>query len=633
MSSSNGPARLVVDRIGGIDSTTVELTPGVSILTGRNATNRTSLLQALMGALGSEAVSLKGDATEGQASLTIGDETYTRTLRRTENGIELSGDPFLDDPTSADLFAFLLESNDARRAVANETDLRDLIMRSVDIDAVHEEISDLRSEHRTLETRIAELSTLESEFPELRERRFDLEATIADLEESLEEHRGVVNRIRDERTEQEGDPDDRLERLRELNTDLEDVRFELDAERESVAALEDDATEIHSELESYPEAPAAELSDVEDELEDLRGRKDALDTEITDIQRTIQFNERLLDGEEATLVTREDSTSEVDDDEVVCWTCGSTVERVDIERTVEHLRTLRDERREARAEATDRIETLRTRRSELEEIQRQRSELEAELDAIEREQVERETRVDSLKEREEMLKAEIEEIESAIEPLTTADQADLLDAHRDMNRLEFELEQRRDDLETIVSEIDEIETELDLRDELQDRQQEIESRIEDLRGRIGEIERNAVAEFNEHMAQVLGILEYTKLSRIWIERQHEESADTSELPTGRFVLHIERRTDDGTTYEDIIDHLSESEREVTGLVFAFAGYLIHDVYESVPFLLLDSLEAVDAIRIKRLINYVRPYTDYLVVALLSEDARALPDFYQRIRDI
>jgi len=29
--------------------------------------------------------------------------------------------------------------------------------------------------------------------------------------------------------------------------------------------------------------------------------------------------------------------------------------------------------------------------------------------------------------------------------------------------------------------------------------------------------------------------------------------------------------------------LSESEREVTGLVFALAGYLVHDVHETVPF--------------------------------------------------
>jgi len=48
--------------IGGIDETKVSLTPSVTVLTGRNATNRTSLLQALMTVSGSDNVSMKADA-------------------------------------------------------------------------------------------------------------------------------------------------------------------------------------------------------------------------------------------------------------------------------------------------------------------------------------------------------------------------------------------------------------------------------------------------------------------------------------------------------------------------------------------------------------------------------------------
>lgn len=51
-----------VRNIGGIDEASVTLPEGVSILTGRNATNRTSFLQALMAGLGSRQSSLKGDA-------------------------------------------------------------------------------------------------------------------------------------------------------------------------------------------------------------------------------------------------------------------------------------------------------------------------------------------------------------------------------------------------------------------------------------------------------------------------------------------------------------------------------------------------------------------------------------------
>lgn len=41
-------ATLSVTNLGGIDATTVEFAPGVTLLTGRNATNRTSLLLSLI---------------------------------------------------------------------------------------------------------------------------------------------------------------------------------------------------------------------------------------------------------------------------------------------------------------------------------------------------------------------------------------------------------------------------------------------------------------------------------------------------------------------------------------------------------------------------------------------------------
>ena len=70
-------AELFVKHIGGIDTTEIVLPPGVTFPTGRNATNRTSLLRALMATLGSEHVSLKSDADHGEVALTLDGDTYT----------------------------------------------------------------------------------------------------------------------------------------------------------------------------------------------------------------------------------------------------------------------------------------------------------------------------------------------------------------------------------------------------------------------------------------------------------------------------------------------------------------------------------------------------------------------------
>ncbi|WP_416841734.1 hypothetical protein [Haloferax sp. DFSO52] len=50
-------------------------------------------------------------------------------------------------------------------------------------------------------------------------------------------------------------------------------------------------------------------------------------------------------------------------------------------------------------------------------------------------------------------------------------------------------------------------------------------------------------------------------------------------------------------------------------------------------MLLDSMEAIDSDRIAALVDYGADYADYLVCALLPEDAQALDDSFTRITAI
>lgn len=68
-------------------------------------------------------------------------------------------------------------------------------------------------------------------------------------------------------------------------------------------------------------------------------------------------------------------------------------------------------------------------------------------------------------------------------------------------------------------------------------------------------------------------------------------------------------------------------------MFAPAGSLTHEVYDVIPFILLDSLEAIDSIRIAALVEYVQEYVAFLVVALLPDDAASLEYVYDYTADI
>jgi chromosome segregation ATPase len=632
-----------VRNIGGIEETEVDLTPGVNVLTGRNATNRTSLLQAIMAALGSENATLKGDAEEGSVELQIGNDRYSRELVRRNGTVIADGEPYLDDPLLADLFAFLLESNDARRAVERTDDLRELIMRPVDTEAIQEEIEQLSEERRRIDQKLEELSELEDELPGLRDKKADLESRIgekrAELEEKESEIADLDEDVGETRREKE-DLEERLEELRDTRSALEDVRFDIETQRESIEALRDELDEYEDERSELDDSPAGRIEELESEIRRLRNRRQTVESRKNRLESIIQFNEDMLEGTNEDLL---DSLGDGDEgsvtdrlveNRVTCWTCGTEVEEDSIRETVETLRGLRAEFIEERDDLQAEIDELQNERQELEETQRQRDRVERGIERTEREIEDREDSIESLEDRREELQDRIEELEDEVQELEQEDYSEVLDLHREANQLEFELGRLQNDLENVEDEIGQTEQRLDEREDLEDRREEVAADLEDRRTRIERIETEAIEQFNSHMEELLDMLGYANLERIWIERSEREVREgRRKVNKTVFDLHVVRRAESGSVYEDTVDHLSESEREVTGLVFALAGYLAHDVYEQVPFMLLDSLEAIDSDRIAALIDYIRDYADYLVVALLPEDASALSDDYTRVTDI
>ncbi|GKZ14508.1 archaea-specific SMC-related protein [Haladaptatus sp. T7] len=636
--------------IGGIDETEISFSPGVTALTGRNATNRTSLLQAIMATLGSDQSSLKGDADEGRAELTLGDETYTRTLTRQNGTVSMSGDPYLDDPELADLFAFLLESNEARRAVARGDDLRDLIMRPVDTDAIQAEIEELKNERQQLDDELSDLESLKQQLPELEEERTQLQDEIAEKRTALAEKEAELEAADADIGESKSEKaalDEKLEELSQTRSRLEDVRYDITTEEESIEAVESEVDDLEDEAADGAEVSEADLSAVTERIQQRREEKQRLESTMAELQTIIQFNEEMLDGTSPELLSAlrggehdahsgDSITDQLVDDTktVVCWTCGTEVEERTIEGTIERLRDLRKEKLADRNSLESEISELRDEKQELEETRRRRERTEQRRRQLESEIEDRKARLDDLRETRANLMEEVETLEEAVEELEQEEYSDVLNLHKEANQIEFELDRLESDLEDVEDEIGAIESQVEKQEQLEDRREAISDELANLRTRIEQIETRAVEQFNGHMETVLDLLDYDNLERIWIDRTKREVREGRRKSTKSvFDLHVIRSTESGTTYEDTIDHLSESEREVTGLVFALAGYLVHEVYDIVPFILLDSLEAIDSDRIAVLIDYFSESAGYLVAALLPEDAAAVDEKHERVTEI
>ncbi len=638
-------AHFSVENIGGIDRTEVDIPPGVTVLTGKNATNRTSFLRAIMCAMGSERVSLKGDADEGSVELSLDGKTYERRLSRAGDSVAFEGDPYLDDPEVADLFAFLLETNDARQAAAREEELRDVIMRPVDIDAIRAEIRRLESEKGEINDELARIESRKRDLPDLerkrtgiRERIEEKREALADLEERIDRSSRDVEEGRKEQAELES----RLQDLRETRSELESIRRKIERQEESISSLKRERAGLEEDLAELPETPMGDHRDLEADIDRLRTQRQELNTEINELRSLIQYNEERLEAEDYELLRGDDGGPDAreaavtdqlvdgDTETVVCWTCGSSVNRGQIESTIDRLKSLRSEKVEELNRVKTRLDERKEEQREAERKQKRREKVEGKLDEIDAELDRRSDRVEALKSNRESLTDDVEELEAEVDSLESADFDEILSLHKEANQLEFEIDSLEADLEEVSGEIEEIEAEVERAEELRESRSELVEQLTDQRTKIDQIEAEAVDSFNGHMESILDLLGYENIERIWIERIETPAAADAQT---RFELHIVRTTDNGAAYEDTIDHLSESEREVTGLIFALAGYLVHDLHETVPFMLLDSLEAIDSNRIAALVEYFADYADFLVVALLPEDAQALDDEFTRVRSI
>jgi len=623
------PATIAVENIGGIDECEIEFSPGTTVLTGENATNRTSLLTAISGVFGGTTTTLKSDTDEGVVRLEYDGETYTRRYHRQSDGtVRTSGEPYTDESELVDLFACLLESNPARQVVERNGDLREMLMEPVDTEQIQQRIDEFERERERVRSRLEEIEAERNRLPSVESQRTSLEAKLDSVTQEIETLR---ERVADHDVDVDGveEVETLLGELDSRRQSLAQTRDEIETQESTLDALRDERDAVAKELDEL-NAPTSDRERLEQEIADLRDRESELRDSINDLSAIVEFSEGFLDSTE-TVVDEiqggQDVTAELDPKSttVTCWTCGSRVERQDIDAQLDELRNVIEEKRAKRQELQDRIDDLRDQLDDVRSTETRRTDLRDQLDDIERQIQHRERRLETLEENSTSLHEAISDLEDQIAETEALRESKLGDQYERLSELEYErgqIEQELSDVETEIQRLESLETE---RDQLQSQQMELRDELGSLRTRVEELERDAVRAFNEHMAELLALLEYQNIERVWIERK--VSGDDAD---GRFQLHVVRSADEGAVYEDTVEHLSESEREVIGLVVALAGYLVHDVHETVPVMLLDSLEAIDATRIARLLDYFADFATYLIVALLEEDASRIDASHTRV---
>lgn len=627
---SYGPLRATVSNIGGIARGAIGFEPGVTILAGQNASNKSSLLEGVSAVLGGPKPSLKSDAEAGRVELDVDDEeSFVELARDDGRAVVSDARRYTSERDLAELFVSLDEENPIRRAAVTDGDLHDLLMRPVDTDEIEAEIARLERRKSSLDDRIAEIDRREDRLAGLESRVQSLEAKLRSVEEELSEKR---QSIREAEADQEASEEARqlLDELEATRAERETVRERIRTQQNALRSLREEREDLRERIAALEdEGPAEDLEAIRHEIDQLRQEKTVLTNTINSLSPLVEMNRQLL-GEDGSfpaelsgdVVERLDPSSRT----MTCWTCGSSVEQSRIAEQVQVVGEIVQEKRERRRAVEDRLDALTDQIRRREEAETKREELADRDRELEREMRTREETISGLEADRDELDEAVAELQSAVDETEELRDSAVVDLHEEASQLEYRRGHLESKLETVRDEIAEIEAALDRRDDLVEERETVQDRLRAERDRIETTERETVSTINECTQEVLDLLAYENLERVWVERV-AEGGSPSETS---FELHVVRTTADGAAYEDVVEHLSKSEREVVGLVVALAGYIVHDVADEVPVVVIDAIEMLDADRIQSLLDFFARHATYVLAATLPEEAAELAESYEQV---
>ncbi len=567
-----------IENIAGIYDGQARVEPGLNAVKGSNWQGKSSFIEAIKTALGT-ATTLTEGKEHGQVMVHTPETEAHVELHRSNGAVRVEGRPYLADEydvTRAALFACLGEQNEVRQTVRDGDNLKDVLLRPLDFQNIERQIADRKREREQIDTELAQATEANKRLPSAQERVTQLKTEVDELQQQHEEL--------SETTPDAADTESVQGELSQARTDRDQAENQLERLTQTIERLEDRLENRRDELATISIDEEKQAA-VESELETAHEELDTANQRLDVLQSVYSTTELVLEEDQFDLIT--DVNRELTGDSIVCWTCGTEVDRSVLDEQLETLGTKITAERSQLKTHRDQIEELEAKREELTQAQRRKQDLETEIEELEDTLADRKQNREETQTRFNRLAEEVESLSERVD--SEVDQ--LTDIESEIKYQEAELEDARDELENLESRASQIE-------KLEDAQEELKSEIAELRNRKQQITYQAREEFTD------AIQEMTERFETGFESAHL---------TGDFDLIVAR---DGR--EASLDALSEGELELIGFIAALAGYESFDVGDVVPIMLIDGVGSLADENLHRLVEYLRERTDYLVFTTYPE---------------
>lgn len=629
MDPPTDPASLAVENVGAIQSALLQFRPGVTIVRAADVAKRTTVMRALAAVLGGDDASVESGDSVGTVELSVGSNTYRRTFDAREDSTTSERQPQKAERAVVSRFAFVLKSNEMMEAARQGDGLQDLLFGPLPIDEFdsrHEAEDDGIKRQRE---KIDERGRLDDELAHLSEKR---DARSAELEETRAERAAKREALRSAFSQELDGPDmleSKLKRLSEVQSRVEELAFDIETERESIDSLEEEKRSLEDEVDLI-DVSEHQIDLFASQLMYLRERRRELDSMFNQLENIIQFDEELIadehdwafEGLDEDLIPEPLAGGLTDDETLICWTCGNTTHRSDIARMVEALTELSQGLYDLRNSTLAEIDRLKAKRGRLQEKLRRREELEARIDRVETELARRKETIDELQ-------AERAAVESSdgVDGLDPADRETILARYEEMAALDEAVTRLEAELRSLDEQITAVRDLVAGRSNNQSEDETYESKRTSQRDRLAAQRERVFASFDARLSEILDVVDDDVIESVSIE---QTEADVNPDRRDGLQFRIERRGRSGNLERVTLDELSEQEREFVGLAFSLAGYLVYNIYERVPFVLVDSPVAVDTDSVDALAELLSAYADYVVLSVNPDEVAALPGEYHAI---
>lgn len=579
---------LEVSNIAGIRSANTTLESGTNAVQASNWQGKTSLIVAIRSVLGASVSSetLTNGADSGYIHLQTHDDEYERQIERTGNSVTVEGNPYIveeDQQASAELFAFLDETNAVRTAVREGNDLTSLLIKPLHKEDIEGQINELKSKRKSAEVELERANEAAEQLPTKIEDINELETELSELRAELDELEGESGNSNEQKQL-------RAE-LKQERQSREQVSQRINRLKGKISSLESQIDEKENRLESLTVPSKSNLSE---KLNNNRSDLREVEQEIETLEALYNATDTVLDGDHLDLLT--DIDRQIDNDYLSCWVCGGETTRDTIETRMKKIGDMISERRDRRSEIQATVSDLKNTQDDIDRKNREKTSLEESIETL---------RTD-LGESKNELNAANEQLEEHIERVENLEtQVEENDNQR--KSIEKEIAQKEAELERLQNKKDSLEQRAENRDQLEKEVNEFSDEIEALRSRRESVIQRARDAFDEALEDVVAKFN-PSFEKARLKKHVDNSGRTEQLE-----LIIAR---DGR--EISVDTLSEGEIELIGLIVALAGYEAFNVADQVPCILIDHLGSLASEHIHTLVDYLEERTEYLVTTAYPE---------------